>query len=234
MRYAAALLLLLSCTACSQENAPSDELVQAAEEIVDPAAEETAALAKGPFAPRDTCAEAEGANEFRRQLAAAVKARDADKLVALSASDIMLDFGGGAGAAELRTRLADPSWDLWPELEKLMTLGCSANEEGGITIPWFFDQDMGDVDPFEGMLVTGEDVPLFERPEAGSKRLATVSWDVVVIASFEPESEFQRVELKDKTVGFITSDKLRSLIDYRLSASSRNGKWSVTSLIAGD
>ncbi|HYD25760.1 MAG TPA: hypothetical protein VEB68_13290 [Croceibacterium sp.] len=228
-----AITLLLACAACSQEDPPSDQLAAEAEAIVAPAAAEPAPLAKGRYAPQDTCAEVEGADAFRRQLAAAIEARDADALAALAASDVKLDFGGGAGAAELRKRLDDKSWDLWPELDELMRLGCSANDQGGITIPWFFDQDLG-TDPFSGMLVTGEDVPVLAEPDAASRPLATVSWDVVEIAALDPESEFQRVELGDKTVGFIATAKLRSLLDYRLIASSRNGKWSVTSFIAGD
>ena len=231
MKRALAIALLLGCSACNQEDAPAQEIAQAAEELVEPT---PTPLAKGPFAPQDTCAEVEGADQFRSRLAAAIKARDTDAFVALSAEDIELDFGGGAGTAELRQRLDDPSEGLWKELDELMAFGCSANAQGGITIPWYFDQDMGDVDPFEGMLVTGEDVPVFENPDAKGKRLATVSWDVVEIASLDPEADFQRVELKDKKVGFIASDKLRSLIDFRLIASSRNGKWSVTAFIAGD
>ena len=228
-----ALALLLSCAACSQDDAPADEVVAAAEEIVDPAAVATP-LAEGPWAPRDTCAEVEGADQFRERLAAAVAARDADAVVALAADDIKLDFGGGEGTAELRSRLEDDSWDLWEELDALMALGCAANEQGGITIPWYFDQDIGDADPYFAMLVTGEGVPLYERPDAASRQLATVSWDLAEIASLDPASAFQRVELADGKVGFIATDKLRSLIDYRLTASSRNGRWHITSFVAGD
>lgn len=233
MRGLAASIALLACAACSQQDAPADEIVETAEKIVDPSAS-TSPIANGRYAPQDTCAKVEGADEFRRQLAAAVKARDPDAFVALAASDIKLDFGGGTGTAELRKRLGDKSWDLWNELEELMTLGCSANEQGGITIPWFFDQDLSTVDPVSGMLVTGENVPVLADPDAHSRPLASVSWDIVEIATLDPESEFQRVELGDKTVGFIATDKLRSLLDYRLIASSRNGNWRITSFVAGD
>ena len=233
MRRLLAIVLLVSCAACSREDAPVEEIAEAAEEIVDPAAEPTP-LAKGRWAPRDTCAEVEGADRFRQRLSAAVEARDTDALVALAAEDIKLDFGGGAGAAELRARLEDDSRNLWGELDTLMALGCSANEQGGITIPWYFDQDMGPIDPFMGMLVTGEDVPVFAGPDPDSRRLTQVSWDVVEIASFDPEKPRQQIELAEDETGFIATDKLRSLIDYRLIASSRNGRWRITSFIAGD
>jgi hypothetical protein len=228
-----AIALLLSCAACSQEDAPAEDVAQAAEQLVEPAATESP-LARGKWAPQDDCAELEGADQFRTRLAAAVKARDIDGVVALAADDVKLDFGGGGGSAELRKRLADESLGLWGELDALMTLGCSANEQGGITIPWFFDQDLGETDPYFAMLVTGEDVPLLERPDPASKPVATISWDLVEIATLNPESAWQRVEFGDKKVGFIATDKLRSLIDYRLTASSRNDRWHITSFVAGD
>lgn len=232
-RFAPLAAVLLACAACSQQNAPAEEIAETAEEIVAPVAAE-APLAKGSFAPRDTCAKIEGADEFRTRLAAAIRARDADAVAALAASDIKLDFGGGAGIAELRQRLADPGRHLWAELDALMALGCSANDQGGITIPWYFDQDLGRIDAASGMLVLGADVPVFADPNPQSRQLSTVSWDVVEIATLNPEADYQQVELGDKTLGFIATDKLRSLLDYRLTASSRNGNWRITSFIAGD
>lgn len=234
MNIRIAIALLLTCTACNRKDAPAEEIERAAEEIVDPAAAEPAPLAKGKWAPRDTCTEVEGADEFRARLAAAVKARDADALVALAADDIQLDFGGGAGKTELLTRLEDDSWDLWEELDALMALGCSAGDQVGITLPWFFDQDLGEADPYATMLVMGEDVPVYAGPDPDAKRRAAISWDVVEIASLDPEQPRQQVELPDDTTGFIATDKLRSLIDYRLIASSRNGRWRITSFVAGD
>ena len=228
-----AIALLLTCAACDQADAPAEDVAEAAEKLVEPSAPESP-LAEGKWAPQDTCAELEGADQFRIRLAAAIKARDIEGVVALAAEDVKLDFGGGGGRAELRQRLADDSLGLWGELDALMALGCSANEQGGITIPWFFDQDLGDTDPYFAMLVTGEHVPLLERPDPASKPLATISWDLVEIASLNPESAFQRVEFGDGKVGFIASDKLRSLIDYRLTASSRNDRWRIISFVAGD
>jgi len=233
MKFPLALALLLTCAACSQEDAPAEDIAEAAEQIVDPTPEPSP-FAKGKWAPRDECAELEEAEQFRSLLAAAVRARDIDVVVALAADDVKLDFGGGAGSAELRRRLADESLGLWSELDALIALGCSANEEGGITIPWLFDQDLGDADPYFAMLVTGEDVPLLERPDPAGRQVGSISWDLVEIASLDPESAWQRVEFGEDKVGFIATDSLRSVIDYRLTASSRNGRWRITSFVAGD
>jgi hypothetical protein len=239
MNFRAALMLasLFTLAACERENAPSDSVKQAAETIVEQVEGSTqpAPRGEGAYAPRDGCAQKPGATEFRRALVAAVKARDAEALAALAAPDVKLDFGGGAGRAELRKRLSDKDAPLWEELDELLALGCAVNEQGGITMPWHFAQEIGGVDPMMGMIVTGEKVPLLDAPAEDAKPVAQLSWDAVELAGgLQPEAPFQKVTTTDGKSGFVASDKLRSLIDYRIIASSRDGEWSFTTLVAGD
>jgi hypothetical protein len=227
--------LVLSVSACDRHNAPSNQLAQSARQIVGAATPTPAPLAEGPYAPHDTCHSVKGADDFRRQMADAVMRRDADAFLALAAEDIKLDFGGGGGRAELKKRLADKHWKLWDELDQLLALGCAANQQGGITIPWYFEQHIDKVDATSGMLVTGENVPLLAEPDPKSKVLRPISWDVVSIDSLAPDDSYQSVTTADgKTQGYIATDKLRSLLDYRLMATPRNGKWSIVTLVSGD
>ena len=230
----AALPLLLLLASCERQEAPADELVESAEKLVGAEEPEPEPLAKGPYAPRDTCGDLEGAAAFRRELAEAVRLRDEDALLALAAEDIKLDFGGGAGRAELRKRLNSGDWELWQELDELLALGCAVNKQGGLTIPWYFEQTITGVDAMTGMIVTGEEVPLRASPEDDAAPVRTISWDVVEIGSFRPDERYQQVTTIDGEQGYIATDKLRSLIDYRLSATSRNGRWSIVTLLAGD
>lgn len=234
MRLALVALGLLAATAaCKQDEAPAEAIEKTAERLIEPAARPTA-LGRGPFAPHDDCATIDGAAAFRTRLADAVRQRDARALSMLAADDIKLDFGGGAGVAELQQRLADPKQDLWSELEAILPLGCAGNEQGGVTIPWIADQDLGSRDPFSAMLVLGEGVPILSAPAADAEPVGTISWDLVEIEALEPGAAFQQIVLPNEQAGFIASEKLRSPVDYRLTASSRNGKWSITSLVSGD
>jgi hypothetical protein len=208
--------------------------VRPAEEVVLPAAVQAQVMGNGRFAPRDECPQVEGASAFRSRLASAVRGRDAEALAALAADDIKLDFGGSAGAVELRRRLAEPGSMLWDELEALLALGCAATGEGGITIPWIADQDISVADPGAAMLVTGEAVPVYSTSDDTANPTETVSWDVVESVAFAPEEPFQQIVLPDGKRGFIASEALRSLLDYRLTASSGNGQWRITSFLAGD
>jgi len=226
--------LLLATAACNRHKAPSDKLAQSASELVGAKKPDPAPLAEGAYAPRDTCGDLPGAEGFREKLAEAVMARDANALVALAAEDVKLDFGGGTGRAELKKQLTAKDGTLWDELDQLLALGCAANQQGGLTIPWYFEQHIDKVDQTNGMLVVGEKVPLLAAPDAKGQPLETISWDVVTLTALKPDDPFQHVATTDGTKGYVATDKLRSLLDYRLLASRRNGKWSVVSLVAGD
>lgn len=235
-----ASLVALALVACSQPNAPADKTGNSVDSKLDepkPAAIETAAPAKvvkGAFAPRDECTDIPGAAAFSRQLAAAVAARDADKLVALAAPDVRLDFGGGAGTTELRARLAEQDRNLWGELDALTQLGCSANAQDSMTLPWLFDQDFGHRDPMMTMIVVGEDVPTYISDDEGAAPSGALSWDAVELVEGLTPGRLQKVTTGDGKTVFIATDRLRSVIDYRLTALRRDGQWRFTSLIAGD
>lgn len=236
-KIAGALALAIVASGCSQEKAPSGRSEKPEQPVVE-APESSAApvsLVQGKYAPRDECQDVPGADAFRKQLAEAIAARDADRLAALASPEVQLDFGGGSGLAELRSRLNDRDIDLWGELADLVKLGCALDDEGGITIPWDAAQEIDVQDPYMSMIVTGEEVPLRERADTKSPPLENVSWDIVtLVAGFQPEDPLQHVRSADGTEGYIATGDLRSLTDYRLSASRRDGKWKFTSLVAGD
>lgn len=241
--------ILLLAAACNRSEAPAEELEEAAEEVV-AAVESEIASAPGDYAPRDDCLELPGGGPFLRELEAAVAARDADALAALAAQDIKLDFGGGTGVPELRRRLAEPDGALWEELAELADLGCAANSQGGLTLPWYFEQQVPVADPFGGFIALGEGVPLRAAPAADAPVRARIDWAAVELLPEEGEHEgFRHVSVvrpprsgltgdtalrELPLTGYVAEDRLRSLVDYRLTAATRNGRWRIISLVAGD
>ena len=184
--------------------------------------------------PRDSCAGMEGAQDWRRTLATAVANRNADMLLPLFSDQVLLDFGGGSGHATLRERLDDPDYDLWSELGLLLRLGCAASDEGFV-LPWYWAQDISEVDGMEGMLVAGSDIPFRSAPSGDAPAIARLSWHAVQLAgAWDPQAEFLPVALPDGRSGFVRQDRLRSLIAHRLLVERVEGKLLATAFVAGD
>lgn len=191
---------------------------------------------KGKYAPRDACRELPGARAFRERLAAAVEARDADAVAAMASPDIRLGFAGEDGRKRFLAALKASDGKAMKELATLLPLGCAASEGGGLTIPWFFAQDYGDVDSYSAMIVTGADVPLLAAANAGGAAKRQLSWDLVTLdKGWHPDLQFQQVTVVGSGAkGFVATDKLRSMLDYRLLANRKGETWQITAFVAGD
>lgn len=192
--------------------------------------------APGAYAPRDECARLPGATAFRTSLRNVVQRRDAAALASLASPTIGLDYGGGSGRAELRKRLTGADGpELWRELDALMTLGCATNAQGEMILPWFFAQELGDVDPYETMLATGDKVPLYSSRNVRGRQAAWLNWQLVVPRALRAPRGFRSVAvINSRLQGLVPENRLRSLVGYRLFAAREKGVWQITMFIAGD
>lgn len=193
----------------------------------------------GPLAPRDECVGTHGLSALGENLRRAARNRDADALLALVDDKIQLDFGGSSGKRELRHRLTSPEYKLWQELDAALALGCAISSgEGGqayASWPWYFAKDVIPLDPFEAFIVTGERVRLRAAASAAAPVIGSVSWDYVRLSEYtSDEAVYAEVETRGGAKGYIAKSYLRNLVDYRLVAERRGGKWRITSFIAGD
>ena len=188
------------------------------------------------FAPHDECAAQPGWKAFRDKLGSAVSSRNAAALASLANRNVKLDYGGGAGRAELIRRLRQPARGLWRDLATILPLGCSV--EGGLAaLPWYFWRIPNSVDPATTMLVTGEAVPLRDGANATARAVMTLDWPMVVLTgkSFDPAARFTRIRTRaGGQEGYIETRRLRSLLARRIIAEQTGGEWRITAIVAGD
>ncbi len=192
------------------------------------------------LAPRNECSQLEGANKFRMALVTAVANRDADLLEPLVDPQVRFDFGGGSGWEEMRKRLSSDQYRLWKELEAVLRLGCATYDDGSIAMPYYWAQEMPEgFDGFATLIVLGDDVPLYSASEGGHV-LRRLDWEAVEMMSFYETREYDEAASRDEvrtadgTRGFVERASLRALVDCRLLARREDGKWRITTFIAGD
>ncbi len=240
----AATCLLVACSEGGDAPAQtSPEILSASAEPVPLASPQPP---RGPFAPRDDCAADPKAAAFTVELKQVVVARDLDRLIAMTAPDVALGFGGEGGAENMRRSFGTADGGMWEELAEVIAMGCAIDQAGNVVMPWYVAQDIpGDF--FEYLLVTGDDVAIREARRAGSTRMATVSWDVVDLPSDSDASATHifggpagdgwvkvRTRGEQPVSGFIHERFLRSVVDYRIIADKTSGSYRISAFLAGD
>jgi hypothetical protein len=168
---------------------------------------------------------------YRDQLLAAVRARDAKTVLALSDPNIRTSFGGDGGRAALEQALKE---EVWAELEQILSLGGSFRE-GMFWAPYVYSAWPESQDAFETLAVIGDDVPLRESADASAPAIATLSRDLVTRASPPGEGgAWTKVKTADGKTGFVESKSLRSPVGYRAGFFKTKDGWRMNAWVAGD
>lgn len=174
---------------------------------------------------------------FRNELLTAVRARNADAVVAMADPKIRTSFGGGGRAADFRRALAQPG--VWEDFEQLLAQGGKFVGEGptrSFWAPYVYSAWPDSQDAFELLAITGENVPLHETRDANSRVLTTLSYDIVGRTG-EPgqdKGEWRHVKTVDGQSGWVEARSVRSPIGYRAGFLTIDGKWKLNALVTGD
>ena len=186
---------------------------------------------------------------YRTALIQSVKSRDTEAVVAASANDIHLSFGGHSGHNDLRDFLNVPIENLadeykteapkmrderWGALLKVLELG-GRFQEGAFTAPYTWTAEVPEQsEAYETFFVTGSNVLLRTAGKQSAPIKSRLSYNIVYIPEWAEDEAYQNISLPDGTSGFLSVDYLRAQIDYRSIFAKQNGVWEMTVFIAGD
>ena len=197
-------------------------------------------------------------SRFITELTLAIGKKDKTFILKHISPQIMNSFGGNGGIDEFKEMwdFDSPNSPFWKITEKLLILGGSKYEEGSnhYSIPYIFSDwgKIGDYDPFEYSIITGENVNVRDKPTTkGSRVVGQFSYDVVSFDSektYETRNEHQELEPNDsggsswyyvcsvdkKICGFVYWKYVYSAVGYRIGFEKVDGNWQITYLIAGD
>lgn len=184
---------------------------------------------------------------FREKLIEAVKKRDVKYVLGILDPAILNSFGGDGGIKEFKEmwKIDSPASELWDELLIVLTNGGSFFKEEGNNLfcaPYSFKQFPDDLDAFEYQMIFDNNVNLRARPDLKTKTIAQLSYNVVKVdyensvANKNKEGEYiwLKVETLGGKKGFVSAKFVRSPIDYRACFEKKNGKWKMTTFVAGD
>lgn len=232
-------LVLVACNGTTP--APRDVMPDNAPGATPPATtaldEEPPPPVDGPkLMPVDEATSDPQLEQFRQALIEYVEAEDIDRIVAAADTGIRTSFGGGGGRDDFRKMLERPG--MLEELEQVLELGGTFRGEGAdrsFWTPYVYSEWPEDVDAFEHVAVIGEQVSLFEEPDASSPPIASLSYDILRTASPMPEQEgWRQVTTADGRTGWIEDRHVRSPVDYRAGLVRDELGWKINIFVAGD
>jgi hypothetical protein len=186
--------------------------------------------------PVDQCSADPAFEAFRTELASAIAGKDPARLLALVDADVDVSFGGERGHGDFQRvwRLDRPETSsIWSELHEALALGCAT--DGTIAVaPSHVNQLPPDYDIYDTMIALRPGAALRTRPSARAKAVATLDWDIVQAGAWDGRSDWIPVTLGDGRSGFARRADLRSVFDYRATFEKVDGKWLMTTFLAGD
>jgi hypothetical protein len=191
------------------------------------------------YYPKDECLHLDGYFEFRQQFEDIVKKRNTAGLQTLIAPNIEWNFGGEpatkAAFAKNWALTKGAGSPIWAELDKILPLGCGVSGDG-IAFPHIFTVDLSEDKGLKGdVLVIHQDVNLRATPSSSAASKAKISWEMLSITEDKvPDDGWSPVTAADGKTGFIKSNYLRNILDYRAGFQKREGKWVMNFFTAGD
>lgn len=184
--------------------------------------------------PIDSCATDPGFAAYRTALREAIARKDRDRLLDALAEDIVVDFGGGSGRADFAAawKLERPeSSTLWKELGAALELGCAADEEAMVS-PSLLAQLPDMADPFDALLAR-PGAALRAAPAQTAPLVAALDWHLLT-QLHDAGGGWIRAALGDGRSGYVRTEEVRGPLDYRAHFRKREGRWQMTSFVAGD
>lgn len=195
------------------------------------------AAAQQTFLPVDQAASQPDFFTFRAHLQAAIARRDAAALLAVVHKRIKNSFGGDDGVEEFKKKWkpeGSPS-DLWKELGTALALGGSFDREGRFIAPYVYSRWPEKTDSFENLAIVGVNVRVRESPRNDSATVDSLSFVIVPLLREQKEHEgWTVIRRRNGKPGYVASQYARSPIDYRAIFARIDGRWQLTTFVAGD
>jgi len=180
---------------------------------------------------------------FRARLLEALKAHDIEFVLGVLDPKIANSFGEDTGGVDKFTQtwgLERPDTSaLWKELTDVLTLGGTFRAPGDFCAPYVFTSFPDDLDAFEHAVITREHARLYARPDARSRIVAQLSYDIVRVDRTGEVKDaaghvWEHVITLPGQAGYVRTGDVRSPLDYRACFKRTRDGWRMTTLAAGD
>ncbi len=195
-------------------------------------------LYAAPLLPVDDAAKQPDFFTFRAQLQVAVAKHDKAAVLAAVSKNIHISYGDDNGIENFKKTWAidKPNSKLWETLGAVLALGGSFQQDGSFNAPYVssnWPDSAGD--GFENVAIVGSKVNVRKAPNQSSEVLQTLSYEIVPLDSKDHgNDQWVAIKLPNGKKGYVSRYFTRSPVEYRAFFAKVEGRWQMTTLIAGD
>ncbi len=178
---------------------------------------------------------------FRDRLLKGMK--DENEMVLYESIDpkITNSFGGEGGITEFNVmwKMSDDHPPVYQELVTILSMGGSFMGTGAgktFCAPYVYSLFPDDLDASSHAVITGTGVRVREQPDLNAPIITNLSYEIVKLdaGGSENKSEWVKIIAPNGKKGYVFGKYIRSPTDYRACFEKKQGKWLMTSLVAGD
>jgi hypothetical protein len=178
--------------------------------------------------------------QFRQKLLQAIDRRDWSFLASILSPTIAVGFGDKPNTAqEFMRHWSQDGQDssVWYELGKVMKMGGAFVDFNGrhqFIAPYVSSSWPKNMDCFSYAAVIAPSVRLHIGPGLGTKPIGVLSYDLVKIQAWTVDRKWVKVSTEKGLSGYISSDSVRSPINYRAAFERIGDRWVMVSFVSGD
>ena len=200
-----------------------------------------------PYKKIDRAADQPAFAKFRADLLQVVGRRDAQALKGFLSPQIHYSFGvekPGVEGFYSAWKATDRNSELWKQLAQVISNGGSFDPKGQFVAPSWYANWPADHKEAEWGVVSDARVKVYLEPKDNAKTLPEIGPCWVRLNQNhqnETDSKFTCIDLPKSMQNpfkvesaFVKSRQVHHLLDYRAVFTRRNGRWELSSFLAGD
>ncbi len=177
---------------------------------------------------------------FKGKLIQTCSTKDSVALYSILFSDIVSSFsaqGSGLVAFKNEWKPFEANSEFWPTLESLLKRGCTSETEHNKQLficPYSFSRFPNNITTGNHILLYGKNVPVFKKPDTLSTVISKVDYAILEVRASKPKGWVKVTGFGLPDTGYTFSKNIYFPGDPRVIFENRNGKWGISTFIAGD
>ena len=170
--------------------------------------------------------------DVRARLIKAAKRRDLEIILSFTEPSVRVGCKD-SGRAALKKLFEREEPNIWSEFYKSLTLGgmfVDGTFHTNYVVQLYAGQPGETIDGRSYEVVTGANIPVYDRPAFHGKQVSQLSYEVVLVTNSSDRTDWTQVEFAPSKLGFVRSSSIEAPTGISVMISQKPGGWRIIGL----